>query len=137
MERLLNKINEADGFSYAELMAGMAVLLVAIGIFTSIYRQSNMNRVAAAEQTAMATAAQNMAEVYRATPVNAKAAAEAEGAREGFTVSINESAPDSSGLINVTITVRSRYYDRYPENHPLHLKDFVLVFQSLEKSKFR
>ena len=121
------------GFTYAELMSGIAILLIGVSIFVSMYRAANINKILASERMAMATAAQNMAEVYLASKENGKEAAETEGTSQGFNVSLIESEADAEGIRTVTIIIHSRYADIYPEGHALHIEDYVLVFKALDK----
>lgn len=125
------------GFTYIELMMGMAILLLGMVIFSGLYRYYNVNKVAAREKTSMATVAKNMAEVYKSTPYNASNTqaiddAIAEGHSQGYP-SVNCSvSPVSNGTTTVTITISS---PTYPVNHRLHINDYVLTFYMVDKSK--
>ena len=116
------------GFSYIELMIGMAVLLMGVTFFISMYRHYNYNRITARERVAMATVAQNMAEVYMVSAGSADDAARSEGQSQAqqfsFTVDLTVDAPDAQGLSVVAITAESTY----PSNHPLYIVPYVLKF---------
>lgn len=88
------------GFTYVELIAGMSILLIGFSFFLVMYRFSNKNKILAREKTAMSTAAQNMAEVFKvhaatldaSNPTNltpAINAATTEGQNEGYTSAWN------------------------------------------------
>lgn len=136
-------LKNRNGFSYVELMAGMSVLLLGVTFLIAMYRVSSQNRIIAREKTVMATVAQNMAEVYKATSgtdMDAINAAIAEAESEGYPgEKIDFSEPElvsddkhdyRKNLYRITIRLR-------PRKDLDGIKDYVLEFYWVDKSLFK
>jgi competence protein ComGC len=121
------------GFTYLSLLLGLTILLIGIGFFMALYKSTRTNMFIAREEMAMATAAQNMAQVYLAT--NSADTAVNQGKADGYAnVDLKELKPGSSsaipsGTVQVTITVNSNFTDSDPQ----HVDPYVLVFYTPQK----
>lgn len=107
------------------LIIGMTLLLLGLNFFTTLFRAARTSVLTAKEEMAMATVAQNMAQVYLAT--NDEITAENQGKEQGYeTVDLSISAGPEKDLKTVTITVNSKIYA--DPTSPQYIEPYVLVF---------
>lgn len=108
------------------LIIGMAILLMGLGFFTVLFKASRTSIIIAKEQMAMATVAQNVAQVYVAT--DDEDTAEDQGRSQGYpSVDLETSSGPEPGIKTVTITVDSKIVTSDPSD-PKYVEPYVLVF---------
>lgn len=126
MKLLKRLTTNQEGFTYLSLIIGMAILLMGLGFFTVLFKASRTSIIIAKEQMAMATVAQNVAQVYVAT--DDEDTAEDQGRSQGYpSVDLETSSGPEPGIKTVTITVDSKIVTSDPSD-PKYVEPYVLVF---------
>lgn len=125
MKKIKNVQNKDKGFTYLSLIIGITILLIGLGFFYKLFASSRTSMYIAKEQMAMATVAQNVAQVYIAT--GEKDTAIQQGVGQGYSQITLENPDPVNGIQTVTITVNSRITDT---SNPKYVEPFVLVFET-------
>lgn len=115
------------GFTYLSLIIGITILMIGLGFFTALFRSSRISVLKAEEQMAMATVAQNVAQVYLAT--GNETTAENQGSGQEYSVDL-EITSGPEGLNTVEITVDSKI--TADQSDPKYVEPYVLVFYTPE-----
>ncbi len=133
----LNILKQKNGFSYIELILGVAILMIFIGGFITLFRGARDNSVQAKELLAMSAVAQNACEVYKSTTgtlADANDAVITEAWQEGFPSSkiiliVDPNADPNQYFDKVTIQVLPRF------TRPI-IDNYYLIFYVLKKQYY-